>query len=73
MRNSKLKVKPYGNLVASPTSGYDASVGATISKGPLSVSITESKGSDYKAETNIDVNMSFPITRKIKEKSKYKL
>jgi hypothetical protein len=71
MRNSKLKVKPYGSLVASPTSGYDASVGATISKGPLSVSVTESKGSDYEAEMNVDVNMSFPITKRVK--SKYKL
>ncbi len=71
MRNSKLKVKPYGNIVASPTSGYDASVGATVSKGPLSVSVTESKGSDYPAEMNVDVNMSFPITKRVK--SKYKL
>ncbi len=70
MRNSKLKVKPYGRLIASPTSGYDASAGATISKGPLSVSLTGSKGSDYSAETNIDVNMSFPITKKVKLKNK---
>lgn len=70
MRNSKLKVKPYGSLIASPTSGYDASAGATISKGPLSVSVTRSKGSDYSAETNIDVNMSFPITKKVKLKNK---
>lgn len=70
MRNSKLKVKPYGSLIASPTSGYDASAGATISKGPLSVSVTRSKGSNYSAETNIDVNMSFPITKKVKLKNK---
>lgn len=70
MRNSKLKVKPYGSLIASPTSGYDASAGATISKGPLSVSVTKSKGSDYATETNIDVNMSFPITKKVKLKNK---
>jgi hypothetical protein len=70
MRNSKLKVKPYGSLVASPTSGYDASAGATISKGPLSVSVTRSKGSDYQAETNVDVNLSFPITKKVKIKHK---
>lgn len=70
MRNSKLKVKPYGSLIASPTSGYDVSTGATVSKGPLSVSVTRSKGSDYSAETNIDVNMSFPITKKVKMKNK---
>ena len=70
MRNSKLKVKPYGSLVASPTSGYDVSAGATISKGPLSVSVTRSKGSDYQAETNVDVNLSFPITKKVKTKHK---
>jgi hypothetical protein len=70
MRNSKLKINPYANVVASPTSGYEASVGATVSKGPLSVSVTRSKGSDYSAETNVDVNMSFPITKKVKIKHK---
>jgi hypothetical protein len=71
MRNSKLTAKPYGSLVASPTSGYDASVGATASKGPVSVSVTRSKGSDYPTETNIDVDLSFPITKKVK--IRYKL
>ena len=71
MRNSKLKAKPYGSLIASPTSGYDASAGVTASKGPLSVSVTRSKGSDYPTETNIDVDLSFPITKKVK--IRYKL
>ena len=70
MRNSKLKAKPYGSLIASPTSGYDASAGVTASKGPVSVSVTRSKGSDYPTETNIDVDLSFPITKKVKVRYK---
>lgn len=70
MRKNKLKVTPYLSALASPSTGYDVSYGATAKKGPLSVSVSSSKGTGYSSETNVDLNLSIPITKKVKGKLK---
>lgn len=70
MRNSKIKVKPFASGVSSPGSGYDINAGASASRGPLSVSTSMSKGSEYPAEFNIEATVYVPITKKVKHKTK---
>jgi outer membrane usher protein FimD/PapC len=69
MRKNKIKVKPFASgIIQKP--GYDLSYGTSVSKGPLSVNVSQSKGTGYRPETEVSVSMSIPITRRIKQKGK---
>jgi len=65
MRKNKTKVKPYISGYADK-SNYDFSYGASVSKGPLSLSINQSRGVGYTPETDVNLSLSIPITQRAK-------
>lgn len=69
MRKNKTKVKPYISGYADK-SNYDFSYGTSVSKGPLSLSINQSRGVGYTPETDVNLSLSIPITQRAKGKRK---
>lgn len=69
MRKNKTKVNPYVSGTASK-SGYDANYGVFIKKGPVSVDISQSRGTGYGPETDINLSLNIPITSKKNKRKK---
>jgi|DEB19_MinimDraft_3_1074340.scaffolds.fasta_scaffold02460_2 outer membrane usher protein FimD/PapC len=65
----KNKVKPYVSGSGSKSS-YDVNYGVSVSKGNLSVDVSQSRGSGYSPETTVNVGLSVPITKRMKKKIK---
>ena len=66
---SKVKVNPYVSGIAG-ANGYDVNYGVTVSKGPVSLDINQNRGTGYTPETNINMNVNIPITKKTRFKGK---
>lgn len=70
LKPSKIKVNPYLSGTSSKNR-YDISGGVTMSRGPVSLDISTSTGSDYKPETEITLGVNIPITKRVKNKRKF--
>jgi hypothetical protein len=66
---SKIKVNPYLSGTAGK-SGFDVNYGVSISKGPVTLDVSQSTGTGYKPETDINLSVSIPITKRVKDKRK---
>lgn len=69
MRKNKTRVNPYASGTADK-SGYDVNYGVSITKGPVSVNVSQSRGTGYTPETDVNLSLSIPITRRVKDKRK---
>lgn len=69
MRKNKVKAKPFMSGVIQK-SGYALNYGASVSKGPVSVNVSQGRGTGYSPESEINVSMSIPITKRVKKKGK---
>lgn len=70
LKPSKIKVNPYLSGTGSKNR-YDISGGVTMSRGPVSLDISTSSGSDYNPETDITLSVNIPITKRVKNKRKF--
>lgn len=69
MRNNKIKINPYlsGTIEKSK---LDVNYGVSVNKGPVTLDVNQSAGNGYMPETNINLSVSIPITKKLKNKRK---
>jgi hypothetical protein len=70
LKPSKIKVNPYLSGTGSKNR-YDIVGGVTMSRGPVSLDISTSAGSDYRPETDITLGVNIPITKRVKNKRKF--
>lgn len=70
LKPSKIKVNPYLSGTGSKNR-YDIVGGVTISRGPVSLDVSTATGSDYKPETDINLSVNIPITKRVKNKRKF--
>jgi hypothetical protein len=69
LKPRKIKVNPYLSGTAGK-SGFDVNYGVSISKGPVTLDVSQSAGTGYKPETDINLSVSIPITKRVKDKRK---
>ncbi len=69
MRKNKVKVKPFASGIVQK-SGYDLNYGTSVSKGPVSLNVSQSTGTGSSPDTEVSVSMSIPITKRVKNKRK---
>jgi hypothetical protein len=70
LKPSKIKINPYLSGTGSKNR-YDITGGVTMSRGPVSLDISTSAGSDYTPETDITLGINIPITKRVKNKRKF--
>jgi len=69
MRKNKPKLNPYISGTAGK-SGFDVNYGVSVSKGPVTLDVSQSAGTGYSPETDINLSVSIPITKRVKDKRK---
>ena len=69
MRKNKMKINPYVSGTAGK-SGFDVNYGVSVNKGPVTLDISQSRGTGYMPETDISMTVNIPITKRVKHKGK---
>lgn len=69
MRKNKAKINPYLSGTVGK-SGFDVNYGVSISKGPVTLDVSQSAGTGYLPETDVNLSVSIPITKRLKDKRK---